>query len=263
MPRGISPSCIPPSCIGSSHVPVTALRWSVPPGSPRATERAALCPSYRWATEARPAGVSLFLAWVGDGGSPHHLALRGTGVSLGQVDRASPSDPRPREGHPRCYFWLLQVGPGLLPPQLPRLGGLRDLTGCQASSWPRGNGGRGRAPHTQALTPFSTGWGELGEIPRPGLTALCSEQLSITPCPGFQSSSWFPSPVGGCKNSTWFELGAGGGGGLVSLLLEELPAHMLPGALAGRGKRGSKPASGRRRRWKLDPPRLSRLFDLF
>ena len=28
---------------------------------------------------------------------------------------------------------------------------------------------------------------------------------------------------------------------------------MLPGALAGRGKRGSKPASGRRHRWKLDP----------
>lgn len=29
---------------------------------------------------------------------------------------------------------------------------------------------------------------------------------------------------------------------------------MLPGGLAGRGKRGSKPASGRRRRWKLDHP---------
>lgn len=76
---------------------------------------------------------------------------------------------------------------------------------------------------------------------------------ALTPCLGFPSPVGAPAPVGGCKNSTCFQLGAGGGGGPVSLLLEELPAHMLPGALAGRGKRGSKPASGRRRRWKLDP----------
>lgn len=57
--------------------------------------------------------------WPGSGmaGSPDHLALRATGVSLGQVGRTSLSNPRLREGHPCCYFWLFQVGPGLLPPQ--------------------------------------------------------------------------------------------------------------------------------------------------
>lgn len=95
-------------------------------------------------------------------------------------------------------------------------------------------------------------------------STLCAQINSAQPrAQVFRALLGPPFPVGGCKNSTWFELGAGGGGGLVSPLLEELPAHMLPGALAGRGKRGSKPASGRRRRWKLDHPRLSRLFDLF
>lgn len=91
------------------------------------------------------------------------------------------------------------------------------------------------------------GWGE------PRLACPPALWAGGSPVPeGFPSPWRAPSPVGGCKNSTCFQLGAGGGGP-VSLLLEELPAHMLPGALAGRGKRGSKPASGRRRRWKLDP----------
>lgn len=129
-------------------------------------------------------------------------------------------------------------------------------------AWEGGRWGEGTAP----LTPFSGGWGlGVGRGEFQGMsTILWAQSNSAQPCAWVCRALFGPPfPVGGCKNSTWFELGAGGGGGPVSLLLEELPAHMLPGALAGRGKRGSKPASGRRRRWKLDHPRLSRLFDLF
>lgn len=116
-------------------------------------------------------------------------------------------------------------------------------------SWPRGQAASSRS----APCPFpggSTGARGGGE---PRLACPPPLWAGGSPVPeGFPSPWRAPSPVGGCKNSTCFQLGAGGGGP-VSLLLEELPAHMLPGALAGRGKRGSKPASGRRRRWKLDP----------
>lgn len=66
-----------------------------------------------------PLAFPFLCVWPASGmaGSPDHLTLRGTGVSLGQVGRTSLSDPRPREAHPPCYFWLFQVGPGLLPPQ--------------------------------------------------------------------------------------------------------------------------------------------------
>lgn len=101
------------------------------PCSPRTLERA----FYAHCTDGppRPARlVFLFLCfwpWSRKAGSPGHLALGVTGVSLGQVGSISLGDPSLREGHPCCYFRLLQVG--LLPPQgpqLPRLGGLLDLT---------------------------------------------------------------------------------------------------------------------------------------
>lgn len=101
------------------------------PCSPRTLERA----FYAHCTDGppRPARlVFLFLCfwpWSRKAGSPGHLALGVTGISLGQVGSISLGDPSLREGHPCCYFRLLQVG--LLPPQgpqLPRLGGLLELT---------------------------------------------------------------------------------------------------------------------------------------
>ena len=172
-----------------------------------------------------------------------------TQLCRGQVGGTSQGGPSLREGGLCCSFQLLWGALGCCHPQgsFAAQAGSWASHGVGASSWPRGP-----APPHSATHPFpgGRGWGAFcGVSPTP----LCWRQPSVTPCLGFPRPVGAPSPVGGYKNSTCFQLGAGGGGGPVSLLLEELPAHMLPGALAGRGKRGSKPASGRRRRWKLDP----------
>lgn len=152
----------------------------------------------------RPARLVFLLLcfWPGSGmaGSPDHLALRATGVSVGQVGRTSPSDPRLREAHPRGYFWLFQVGPGLLPPQRAPAAQTWWPAGSHMMSsilLARGRGDRGREHPTLRPSPLSqeAGWGQ-GGIPRHVLHPRCPEQLSVTPCPGFQSASWSPLSSG-------------------------------------------------------------------
>lgn len=123
---------------------------------------------------ARLVFLSLFLAWSGMAGSPDHLALRVTGGSLGQVGRTSLSDPRLREGHPSCYFWLFQVGPGLLPPQRATAARTWWPAGSHmmsASSWPRRVRGES-TPHS-GPHPF---------LRRPGGARGESQGMSSTLC---------------------------------------------------------------------------------
>lgn len=112
----------------------------------------------------RPARLAfLFLCFLlgsGKVGSLDRLALRVTGVSLGQVGSISLGDPSLREGHPCCYFQLLQVGPGLLPP--PAGHSCSDLVACRIShdvKHPPCPGCVGSTPHS-APHPFSGGSGE-------------------------------------------------------------------------------------------------------
>lgn len=50
---------------------------------------------------------------------------------MGQVGSISLGDPSLREGHLCCYFQLLQVGPGLLPPPVDH--SCPDLVACRIS----------------------------------------------------------------------------------------------------------------------------------
>lgn len=112
-----------------------------------------------------------------------------TGVSLGQVGSTSLGDPRLKEGHPCCYFWLFQVGPGLLPPPVGH--SCPDMVACGIShdiQHPPGPGVGGTAPHAQPLTLSQEPGVGAGGIPRHVLRPLGPEQLSITPCLGFQST---------------------------------------------------------------------------
>lgn len=69
--------------------------------------------------------------------------------------------------------------------------------------------------------------------------------------PQWRSPLWSPQPWVVVKIVLGFSWSHRAGGGSVSPP-GGITRHMLPGALAGRGKRSSRPASGRPRRWKPD-----------
>jgi hypothetical protein len=93
--------------------------------------------------------------------------------------------------------------------------------------------------------------------PEPSKYPLSTKQGRGIPCHRHQPETavaeplWSPQPWVVVKIVLGFSWSHGAGGGSVSPP-GGITRHMLPGALAGRGKRSSRPASGRPRRWKPD-----------